>query len=73
MLEVPSGERAGSEMVLEKFLLCTIGSVADHIRMGIELLEGATASEIALRVFMSGIVVTYPIQIIKRAGSGMGS
>jgi hypothetical protein len=59
-------------MILESFLLCTIGSVADLIRIGIELLEGATASEIALRVFIKGIAVTYPIQIIKRAGAGMG-
>lgn len=59
-------------MILEGFLLCTIGSVADLIRIGIEIMEGATASEVALRVFMRGIAVTYPIQIIKRVGAGMG-
>lgn len=48
MLEVPSGERAGSEMVLEKFLLCTIGSVADLIRMGIEVLEGPPLQRLPL-------------------------
>lgn len=58
--------------MLEDFLLCTIGSIADLIRVGIEVLEGSSTSEVALGIFMRGIAVTYPIQVLREVKRGMG-
>lgn len=56
--------------MLETFLLCAIGSVADLIKIGIETMEGASISELTLRVFMRGAAIAYPYQVLKRVRTG---
>ena len=56
--------------MLEIFLLCAIGSVADLIKIGLETLEGTGVPEVSFRIFMKGSVMAYPYHMLKRVRAG---